>query len=84
MLWNNPFLHYEYVLLSLVNKELAGQLLAKKLGRKAKQNGGKTEGGVRRGTSRLPSRTCKNEGKSREPRGKAEIEICVNLSVRAN
>lgn len=25
MLWNNPHLHYEYVLLLLVNKKLTGQ-----------------------------------------------------------
>lgn len=33
-LWNNCFVHYEYILLSLVNRELTGQ----KSGRKYRQN----------------------------------------------
>lgn len=34
LLWNNPFLHYKYVLFSLANKKLTGR----KLGRKYRQN----------------------------------------------
>lgn len=36
MLWNSPFLHYEYILLSVVNKRLAGWWLSRKSGGKAK------------------------------------------------